>query len=79
MSQIEPGLQPRSGVYAWDERDSCSIASHTPSYGGLLPAQRRAAEAVPAAVASGPSVPSRFASALLALIRPRPRLEAARG
>jgi hypothetical protein len=79
MSQSELRLQPRSGVYAWDQRDACSIASHTPSYGGVLPGQRREAEPEMAIIRGGASVPVRLAAALLARIRPRPRLDSLHG
>jgi hypothetical protein len=79
QSQSEPGSQPRSGVYAWDERDARSIASNTPSYSGALFAHSVHRAPDPAPVNRRPSTTARIASALMTRIRPRPRLQEVRG
>lgn len=65
-------LQPRSAVYAWDERDARSIASNTSTYGGAL--FRTHADPMPpkAPERSGPSAATRL-GAMVARIRLRTR------
>ena len=62
-------LHPHPGMYAWDESDSRSIASHTSSYGSTR-FQAPPAPAAPAPRASG-FAPSRLAASVIARIRSR--------
>lgn len=63
-------LQPRSAVYAWDERDARSIASNTPTYGGALFRVHAEPMPVKAPDRSGPSAGTRLA-AMITRIRLR--------
>ena len=70
-----PHPEPQPGMYAWDERDARSIASHTPTYSSSLFTMHQSQSPAMPGPATGPSAPARLASAVMTRLRTRPRAD----